>query len=274
MTHGNMKSWRQIKHDFLHHFHRPRLDLLVWILVEKLAPSYYRKLDQMLNDTGRYRELSCWRKPFKHEWKKLTKTPITMPLNAKYRPDPKTWVCTCPYFVKSRFLLCKHLVQSVPPMPPIFFLEVKRNRTTPFWNHPALQPTKSEQTSDRSELIDIGSSPASEEHEDEEEEENLVDIEEASGLGERGMLRERVVEDIRMLRDFCDGLEYQLQFDDHRMFQTMEREGAVFMRFARSCISCENRLNATRGSTPPTWERSTASAMFYRARPPHRDRNT
>ncbi|KAJ3981411.1 hypothetical protein F5890DRAFT_1379224, partial [Lentinula detonsa] len=36
--------WRHIKKDFLHHFHKPRLDLLVWILISKLAPTYYRKL--------------------------------------------------------------------------------------------------------------------------------------------------------------------------------------------------------------------------------------
>ncbi|KAJ6542145.1 hypothetical protein DFH09DRAFT_848348, partial [Mycena vulgaris] len=35
--------WRCIKHDFLHHFHKPRVDLLVWILVVKLAPRYYRR---------------------------------------------------------------------------------------------------------------------------------------------------------------------------------------------------------------------------------------
>ncbi|KAJ7937453.1 hypothetical protein B0H13DRAFT_2302616 [Mycena leptocephala] len=29
--------WRKIIHDYLHHFHKPRLDLLVWILVVKLA---------------------------------------------------------------------------------------------------------------------------------------------------------------------------------------------------------------------------------------------
>ncbi|KAJ7220474.1 hypothetical protein GGX14DRAFT_674827 [Mycena pura] len=38
--------WRCIKHDFLHHFHMPRCDLLAWILIVKLAPSYYRKLDR------------------------------------------------------------------------------------------------------------------------------------------------------------------------------------------------------------------------------------
>jgi hypothetical protein len=77
----------------------------MWILVEKLAPIYYRKLDQIMNDTGRYRELPCWHKPFKCEWKKLTKTPITLPLNSKYRLDSNAWVCTCPYFVTSQFLL-------------------------------------------------------------------------------------------------------------------------------------------------------------------------
>ncbi|KAJ7210775.1 hypothetical protein GGX14DRAFT_363219, partial [Mycena pura] len=35
--------WRRIKRDFLHHFHKPRLDLLVWILITKLAPKYYRR---------------------------------------------------------------------------------------------------------------------------------------------------------------------------------------------------------------------------------------
>ncbi|KIJ94363.1 hypothetical protein K443DRAFT_75663, partial [Laccaria amethystina LaAM-08-1] len=36
--------WRQIKHDFIHHFRMPRCDLLVWILVTKLVPLYYSKL--------------------------------------------------------------------------------------------------------------------------------------------------------------------------------------------------------------------------------------
>ncbi|KAG6863348.1 hypothetical protein C0991_006561, partial [Blastosporella zonata] len=81
--------WRRIKHDFLHHFHMPRCDLLAWILVVKLAPSYYQKLNRLLTETGRYRELPSWRKGFKREWKKLARTPISMPLNDAYRPDPK-----------------------------------------------------------------------------------------------------------------------------------------------------------------------------------------
>ena len=91
----------------------------------KLAPTYYRKLDLAFIDIGRYHELPVWRKDFKAAWKKAKKTAITLPLNEKYRPDPLRWVCTCPQFVVDRFLICKHLVQSVHPVHPVFFLEVK-----------------------------------------------------------------------------------------------------------------------------------------------------
>ncbi|KAF7333854.1 SWIM-type domain-containing protein [Mycena venus] len=100
--------WRRIKRDFLHHFHKPRLDLLVWILVKKLAPRYYRRLELLMIYKGRDRELTSWRKDFKAEWKRCRQTPITLPLNEKYRPDPYKWVT--------------------------------RNRTSPFWTHPSLRP--------------------------------------------------------------------------------------------------------------------------------------
>ena len=118
-------SWRRIKHDFLHHFHMPHCDLLVWILVIELALTYYWKLNHLLTETGRFHELPSWRKGFKREWRKLEKKPIMMPINDGYRPDAKKMVCTCPYLATSRFLICKHLVQSVHPVPPIFFLEAK-----------------------------------------------------------------------------------------------------------------------------------------------------
>jgi hypothetical protein len=65
-----MYSWRRIKKDLLHHLHKPRLDLLVQVLVTKLALTpYYRKLDLTTNIdiTGHYRELHCWRKQFKRK---------------------------------------------------------------------------------------------------------------------------------------------------------------------------------------------------------------
>ncbi|KAJ7182122.1 hypothetical protein C8R46DRAFT_885355 [Mycena filopes] len=134
--------WRRIKKDFLHHFNMPRVDLLVWILIKKLGPTYDRKLDHFLQDTGRFRELPSWRKDFKADWRKKEKTPITTDPDRldKYRTQPAKWVCTCPDLPKSRFLICKHLVQGVKPVSPVFFLEVQRNRTAPFWSHPSLIP--------------------------------------------------------------------------------------------------------------------------------------
>jgi len=73
-----------VKEDYLHHFSLPRLDLLVWVLITKLAPTYYRKLEVMLNETGCFHELPKWRRDFKAEWKKAMRTPITMPLNERY----------------------------------------------------------------------------------------------------------------------------------------------------------------------------------------------
>ncbi|KAJ6565256.1 hypothetical protein DFH09DRAFT_847404, partial [Mycena vulgaris] len=59
----------------------------------------------------------------------------------------------------------------------------------------------------------------------------------------------------------------QQQFNDPRILDALEREGASFLRFAQGCLSRERRQNSSRSVTPAIWERSTSSAMFYRARP-------
>ena len=93
-----------------------------------------------MTDIGRFRKLPKWRKDFKAEWKKAMNMLITMPLNEKYQPNVRNFICTCLHFVVSRFLLCKHLVQLFHPVNPRFFLEVTWNQTLPFWSHPALKP--------------------------------------------------------------------------------------------------------------------------------------
>jgi hypothetical protein len=58
---------------------------------------------------------------------------------------------------------------------------------------------------------------------------------------------ERFRDHIQTLRDFCDGLEYQVQFNDHRMLETLEREGGSFLRFARECLMQERAACASEG---------------------------
>jgi hypothetical protein len=277
---SSVYSWRRIKRNFLHHYNRPRLDLLVWILVKKLAPVYYRKLDVMLVSTGRYRELPSWRKAFKRAWKKATDTPISIPLNEKYRPDPHQWVCTCPSFLTSRFLLCKHLVQAVQPVPPHFFLEVNRNRTTPFWTHKTLiplenDPPMSADTPTPHTSPDTGSLASESDSDDEQDvDDSLIDMGTNTDSTERLTFRERLLKHIHLLQDFCGGLEFQLQFSDQRMLQVLEREGAGMLRLAENCLDRERRFNTTRGDAPTTWEKATLNAMFYRPRPQLSDSHT
>ncbi|KAJ7181974.1 hypothetical protein C8R46DRAFT_885151 [Mycena filopes] len=215
-------------------------------------------------DRGRYRELPSWRKDFKSEWKRLQcrETPITLPLNDKYRPDVHRWVCTCPYFFKSRFLLCKHLVQAVHPVDPVFFLEV----TTPLRPlssaapHTGTSPVLAAANSIRHDQIndDLG----------DDSDEELVELRGGATFDER------LTSSITRLRDFCDVLEYQRQFHDTRMLDTLERDGAGLFRLAEQFQSRERRENSTRAAAPTTWERSTSSAMFFRTRPVPSERDT
>ncbi|THU83388.1 hypothetical protein K435DRAFT_971589 [Dendrothele bispora CBS 962.96] len=47
---------------------------------------------------------------------------------------------------------------------------------------------------------------------------------------------------IRNIRDFCDGLEYQVQFNDFRMLDELEARGGPFLQYVRDCLVREGRL--------------------------------
>jgi hypothetical protein len=41
--------WRKIKHDYLHRFNRPRLDLVVWVLLSRSIPDSVRNMRAILD---------------------------------------------------------------------------------------------------------------------------------------------------------------------------------------------------------------------------------
>ncbi|KAG1800560.1 hypothetical protein EV424DRAFT_1437983 [Suillus variegatus] len=166
----------------------------------------------------------------------------------------------------------KHLVQSVHPVAPTFFLEVQRNRTIPFWIHPLLVPLDSCPPPPATAVmpVPVPLEPVNEgEMESGDEvgdgvEDDLVDTF-CQQLNTR-TFQERMLTHVKNIRDFCDGLEYQIQFNDYRMLTVLERNGSSFLRLADNCLSRERRENSSRSRSPTTWEKGTASAMFYRAR--------
>ncbi|KAF8151568.1 hypothetical protein B0H34DRAFT_621443, partial [Crassisporium funariophilum] len=231
----------------------------------------------LLKETARYRKLSSWRKGFKKTWRKLEETPITMPINDAYRPKVNKWICTCPAFAVSRFLVCKHLIQRVHRVPPIFFLEADRFREPPFWRHKSLRPL--EEYRDEPAAVFVG--PVEEGNEnpnfggegDEDDAGGMdsdgEDDEEENGTHQHdgSTFEEEMTANINLILDMAAGLKHQLQFRDQRLLNALQREGAGFLRFARACMEKERRVNSTRSPPVSTWERSTSSAMFYRTRP-------
>lgn len=129
--------WRKIKHDYLHRFNRPRIDLVVWILLTRSIPDSLARMHALLKQDHR-RAIASWRKAFKREWKKLASR--TVDDFRRYHTDPAQWSCGCPYFLNSRFLICKHIVSCYEPVtdPINFYRGIQRQRVPPFWTHPSL----------------------------------------------------------------------------------------------------------------------------------------
>lgn len=114
--------------------------------------------------------------------------------------------------------MCKHLVQAAKPVPPQFFLQVKQHCTLPFWTHSALrplvegpklaEPTLNHGINIQSPVPDV----FEEDLPEEEEEEDLVD----SSFEVRCQSFEQQMRTwILMLRNFLDGMDHQIQFQDH-----------------------------------------------------------
>ena len=128
--------WRKVKHDFLHSFNRPRIDIVAWVLLSNVIPDALTRMHVLLQRDHRKGRAS-WRKHFKKEWETLSSRAV---INDGYHTDPAKWTCSCPKFLKSRFLVCKHILACYEPITDRvnFFYNVARSRTSPFWVHQQL----------------------------------------------------------------------------------------------------------------------------------------
>ncbi|KAF7779001.1 hypothetical protein Agabi119p4_3346 [Agaricus bisporus var. burnettii] len=129
--------WQQLKHDYLHHVTRPRIDQLAWILARRVTPAYLVRFESLEphHRLGRVNKLTTHQEYFKRAWKKLESATTS---GATYKTDVANWTCNCGRQMYDPHHLCKHLVQAVMQVPPEFFCEIVRRRKAPIYRHPAL----------------------------------------------------------------------------------------------------------------------------------------
>ncbi|KAG6806274.1 hypothetical protein H0H92_011959, partial [Tricholoma furcatifolium] len=148
--------WRQLKHDHLHRVARPRLDCLVWILINKVTTAYVARAE-ILDDTyrlGRSKQLTTYQTYFKKSWMKLLDREIS---NKQYTTIlGKHFTCTCGRQKYDAHLLCKHLVQLVGRPSGRFWSQVIRRRTLPFYRHPEIKAKDQGSSLDSDTLSDGG----------------------------------------------------------------------------------------------------------------------
>ena len=100
-----------------------------------------------------------------------------------------------------------------------------------------------------------------------ESDDELIDTVLDTGQWGRETFHETIRTHIDTIKDFCDGLEYQVQFEDQHFLDTLEREGGHFLRLIQNCLSQEQHSNSTRSTALTMWEQSTANAIFYWTQP-------
>jgi hypothetical protein len=138
-------QWKVIKHNDLGMFNRPWLDLVVHVLITRLLPWVQVTLTTVLQTcrAGRAALPMDWQKEFQAQWIDMSKPDeqrnieqqLTVLKSAKkskgcaeklaeleadaerpsgtYHTDIDRWTCSCPSYLISQFLLCKHIAHTV-----------------------------------------------------------------------------------------------------------------------------------------------------------------
>jgi len=169
--------WKVLKRKDLAMFNRPRLDWVTHVVLTKIIPRVQSHLAHLRGDCrkGRPQALAEWQKDLKHDWVDMSRVDEhrslekelewrRKPLNTKgraerladieserlrprgeYHTSTKKWTCSCPAYLISRFLLCKHLVrkansklQLVATQELMFFGTFQRRHYPPYYEIPGL----------------------------------------------------------------------------------------------------------------------------------------
>lgn len=171
--------WNGLKHTTLSAFRDPRLDLVTHLVITLVIPEVCTRLDYHLDRrrVGRPKQLARWQEDFKAAWEEYgrsdeaRRTAKEAAITGKqkktkawreqqlawiredlereagtYHTSIEDWTCSCPSYLISRFLLCKHLVRAADVILAAQgklltlrdYYELRRRREAPFYIIPGV----------------------------------------------------------------------------------------------------------------------------------------
>ncbi|CAG8588731.1 33286_t:CDS:2 [Gigaspora margarita] len=98
--------WQVLKYRYKYNYNRPRLDRLTQIIVEQMIADFDIKLTHYFLKHS----FPTWWNAFKLDWIKKADINIEHDMDKRYHIDTTNWICSCPAYLYSRYLLCKHLI--------------------------------------------------------------------------------------------------------------------------------------------------------------------
>ena len=143
--------WRNFKHMVLYMYNRPRVDFATHALVTQALQMYRIKLNTFMDNPrkGCVAALTGEQALIKRAWLLL----LTREIKGKYNTNVLQWTCSCGAQKYHSYLLCKHLVQSLPRPGPDWWTSVVRYHTPPFYDiHKLLSPEERAQAQAPEEL--------------------------------------------------------------------------------------------------------------------------
>ena len=130
--------WRNFKQMVLHHYNCPCIDLTTYALVTQGIAPYWVKLNLIVRNPqdGRAKLLQGEQIPIKHAWLALH----THPIKGTYDTDMKLWLCSRRAQKYHLYLLCKHLIQRLPPPSADWWANIIQWQTALFYDICELLP--------------------------------------------------------------------------------------------------------------------------------------
>ncbi|KAK0558517.1 hypothetical protein OC844_005089 [Tilletia horrida] len=273
------EAYQLVKHDYLHRFARPRVDLVAYIIRTRLVPHTCTRIQALLDGNARIAKPS-WKRAFVKLWRKAeAREDVSAETLARYRTCPHLWTCACESFLESRFLFCKHLIKSVEPMSTSRLQELRRHREPPFWTHSELKPLdasndcrhcRSTGLAGRGEEADGGGQEEEEEageegrgedeleiEEDEDDVEDL-DLHDSDGEEDEPSVAQRFEEMRAVLTRMLMMLDREEPWGSRAFIDAVLRSNRQNMK-----LLDEDERRLARQLHPRTWERGQHSATMY-----------